>query len=101
MPSGDIRLAVDIGGTFTDVALEIGTALHTTKTLTTPDAPERGVLTGVRDVLNRSGIEPHAVTTMIYGTTLATNLLIEHKGSSTALITTSASATADEPAIKV
>ena len=88
MQSGDIRLAVDIGGTFTDVALESGAALHTAKTLTTYDAPERGVLTGVRDVLQRAGLAPEAVTTIIYGTTLATNLLIEHKGAPTALITT-------------
>ena len=88
MQSGEIRLAVDIGGTFTDVALEMGTALYTAKTLTTSDAPERGVLIGVREVLNLSGLEPQAVTTIIYGTTLATNLLIEHKGSPTALITT-------------
>ncbi|PON15437.1 methylhydantoinase [Candidatus Entotheonella serta] len=88
MQSGEIRLAVDIGGTFTDVALESGAALHTAKTLTTYDAPERGVLTGVRDVLQRAGLKPQAVTTIIYGTTLATNLLIEHKGAPTALITT-------------
>ena len=88
MHAEDIRLAVDIGGTFTDVALEIGTTLHTAKTLTTSDAPERGVLTAVHEVLHLAGLEPHAVTMMIYGTTLATNLLIEHKGSPTALITT-------------
>ena len=88
MQSGETRLAVDIGGTFTDVALERGTSLYTAKTLTTYDAPERGVLTGVRDVLKRAGLEPQAVTTIIYGTTLATNLLIEHKGAPTALITT-------------
>lgn len=88
MQSGETRLAVDIGGTFTDVALERGTSLYTAKTLTTYDAPERGVLTGVCDVLKRAGLEPQAVTTIIYGTTLATNLLIEHKGAPTALITT-------------
>lgn len=88
MASGEIRLAVDIGGTFTDVALEIGPTLHTAKTLTTTDAPERGVLTGIREVLQLAGLEPQSVSTIIYGTTLATNLLIEHKGSPTALITT-------------
>ena len=88
MHSEDIRLAVDIGGTFTDVAVEIGTTLHTAKTLTTYDAPERGVLTAVHEVLNLAGLAPEAVTMMIYGTTLATNLLIEHKGAPTALITT-------------
>jgi N-methylhydantoinase A len=65
MQSGETRLAVDIGGTFTDVALERGTSLYTTKTLTTYDAPERGVLTGVRDVLKQAGLEPQAVTTII------------------------------------
>jgi len=88
MQSGEIRLAVDIGGTFTDVALESGMSLHTAKTLTTYEAPEHGVLTAVRDVLERAGLEPQSVTTVIYGTTLATNLLIEHKGAPTALITT-------------
>ena len=82
------RIGVDIGGTFTDVALESGGAFHTAKTLTTPEAPERGVLRGVREVLQRTGVQPQAVTTVIYGTTLATNLLIEQKGSATALITT-------------
>ena len=88
MQSGELRLAVDIGGTFTDVALESDTSLHTAKTLTTYGAPEHGVLTAVRDVLERAGLEPQSVTTVIYGTTLATNLLIEHKGAPTALITT-------------
>ena len=84
----ECRIGVDIGGTFTDVALEIGGAFHTAKTLTTPDAPERGVLQGVREVLQRAGVQPQAVSTVIYGTTLATNLLIEQKGSATALVTT-------------
>ena len=84
----ECRIGVDIGGTFTDVALEIGGAFHTAKTLTTPDAPERGVLQGVREVLQRAGVQPQAVGTVIYGTTLATNLLIEQKGSATALVTT-------------
>ena len=88
MGSDQVRLAVDVGGTFTDVALETDTLLHTTKTLTTHDAPERGVLTGIDEVLQRAGLEAAAVATVIYGTTLATNLLIERKGSPTALITT-------------
>ena len=88
MTTAGIRLAVDIGGTFTDVALDIGGAFHTAKTLTTPEAPEGGVLRGAREVLQRTGVQPQAVSTVIYGTTLATNLLIEQKGSATALITT-------------
>jgi len=88
----EVRLAIDIGGTFTDLAVEIGRGSDrtttTTKTLTTHDAPERGVIEGILGLLRRSGIEPSDVTMMIYGTTLATNLLIERKGARTALITT-------------
>ena len=92
------RIAVDIGGTFTDVALEAGGRLFTTKTLTTPDAPERGVLTGVRRALEASGaanasgsgtaVHPQDVGLVIHGTTLATNAIIERKGARTALLTT-------------
>ena len=85
---GAARLGVDIGGTFTDVALEIGPARHTAKTLTTRDAPERGVLTAIHDVLAMAAISSGEVGIIIYGTTLATNLLIERKGAPTALITT-------------
>lgn len=88
----EVRLAVDIGGTFTDVALEQGRGADTittvTKTLTTHDAPERGVISGAREVLSRAGLSAQDVTTMVYGTTLATNLLIERKGAPTALLTT-------------
>ena len=82
------RLAVDIGGTFTDVALEVGETLHTTKILTTHAAPERAVLEGIREVIRSAGSEPGEVSLIVYGTTLATNLLIERKGSPIALLTT-------------
>ena len=82
------RLAVDIGGTFTDVVIEVGEALHTAKTLTTHAAPERGVLEGIREVLRLAGSAAGEVSLIVYGTTLATNLLIERKGSPIALLTT-------------
>lgn len=85
---GTIRLAVDIGGTFTDVALETGETRHTTKVLTTPAAPEQGVLAGIRRILADAGIGAADVTILIHGTTLATNALIERKGARTALLTT-------------
>ncbi len=56
--AGNGRLAVDIGGTFTDVALALPDRQITTKTLTTPHAPEQGVLTGIAKVLNEAGIAP-------------------------------------------
>ena len=82
------RLAVDIGGTFTDVALEQGDSRYTAKTLTTHDAPERAILSAFHEVLSASEVGPDDVTMIIYGTTLATNLLIERKGTPTALLTT-------------
>ena len=82
------RLAVDIGGTFTDVALECGDKQFTTKTLTTKSQPETGVLSRIETVLTQAKINPSQVETIIYGTTLATNLLIERRGASVALVTT-------------
>ena len=82
------RLAVDIGGTFTDVALEHAGGRATIKVLTTPQAPELGVLSGVRTILQRSGVAAADVALIVHGTTLATNAVIERKGAKTALLTT-------------
>jgi N-methylhydantoinase A len=84
----EVRLGVDIGGTFTDVALEIGERRFTAKGLTTSRAPEEGVLAILRDVIAEAGIAPGDVGLIIHGTTLATNALIERKGAKTALLTT-------------
>ncbi len=92
MTAPGARLAVDIGGTFTDLALERTeggeTKRWTAKVLTTPSAPERGVLDGVRGVLGDAGVSPGEVALAIHGTTLATNAVIERKGARTALLTT-------------
>ena len=82
------KLAVDIGGTFTDLAIEDGDRRWTAKVLTTPAAPELGVLEGVRVVLANAGLAASDITLVIHGTTLATNAVIERKGAKTALITT-------------
>lgn len=82
------RLAVDIGGTFTDVVLERGGRRWTSKVLTTPSAPERGVLEGLGQALAGADIKPAEIAIVIHGTTLATNAVIERKGARTALITT-------------
>ncbi|NMJ43593.1 hydantoinase/oxoprolinase family protein [Roseomonas sp. JC162] len=82
------RLAVDIGGTFTDLAIEKGEQRWTTKVLTTPAAPEKGVLEGVTQVLAKAGMEAGDLDLLIHGTTLATNAIIERKGARTALLTT-------------
>ena len=82
------RLAVDIGGTFTDLALEHAGRRHTAKVLTTAAAPELGVMDGVRVVLEAAGIGARDLGMVIHGTTLATNAIIERKGARTALLTT-------------
>jgi N-methylhydantoinase A len=82
------RLAVDIGGTFTDLALEQGARRFTVKILTTPSAPEQGVMQGVQTVLAAAGLAPSDIALVIHGTTLATNAIIERKGARTALLTT-------------
>ncbi len=90
-PSGEhakVRLAVDIGGTFTDVVLESGERRYTTKLLTTPAAPERGVLDGMHRILDAAGMAPAEVALVVHGTTLATNAIIERKGARTAFVTT-------------
>ncbi len=86
--SGPARLAVDIGGTFTDVVLESNGRQVTVKVLTTPDNPEQGVLDGVAKAMAEAGAQAAEVGLIIHGTTLATNALIERKGAKTALIVT-------------
>jgi N-methylhydantoinase A len=82
------KLAVDIGGTFTDLVLEYGGTQHKTKLLTTSAAPEEAVLEGARQILDESCTPASAVELVIHGTTLATNSLIERKGAKTGLIAT-------------
>jgi N-methylhydantoinase A len=82
------RLGVDIGGTFTDVVLEIGPIRHSTKVLTTYAAPEEAIVEGLHRVCTKAGISPGQITQIIHGTTLATNALIERRGAKTALVTT-------------
>lgn len=88
-----MRLAVDIGGTFTDVVLEIGDARAagrrlTRKVLTTPRAPEEAVMDGTRTILKDAGRRFADIEVFVHGTTLATNAVIERKGAKTALIAT-------------
>ncbi|MGA8193630.1 MAG: hydantoinase/oxoprolinase family protein [Acetobacteraceae bacterium] len=86
MPSA--RLAIDIGGTFTDLAVEHDGRRATIKVLTTQAAPERGVIGGARAILQASGVTASDIDIVIHGTTLATNAVIERKGARTALLTT-------------
>ena len=88
MNQSSIRMGVDIGGTFTDVVLEVGGRQFSTKVLTTYLAPEDAIIAGMKQVCDQSGINPAQIEQIIHGTTLATNALIERRGARTALITT-------------
>ena len=83
-----IRLGADIGGTFTDIALECRGALYSTKVLTNYAAPEQAILDGIAVVLDQAGIGLGDLDIIIHGTTLATNALIERRGARTAFVTT-------------
>lgn len=85
-----VLLAVDIGGTFTDiVALDTHTLDITfEKVLTTYPDPAVAVLDGIRQLIAQSGISQDAITYVVHGTTLITNTLIERKGAHTGLLTT-------------
>lgn len=82
------RLAIDIGGTFTDIVLDEDGKLTIGKVLTTPDAPEEGFMIGVRQVLDKANVMPDQIDAVIHGTTLATNAVIERKGAKTVLVAT-------------
>jgi N-methylhydantoinase A len=88
MGKDSIRMGVDIGGTFTDVVIEVDGASFSTKVLTTYIAPENAILDGMHQVCAKAGIAPSDIGQIIHGTTLATNALIERRGAKTALITT-------------
>jgi N-methylhydantoinase A/oxoprolinase/acetone carboxylase beta subunit len=87
-PTAACRLAVDIGGTFTDAVLETGSTRFTRKVLTTPANPAEGFMAAVEYVLAAGNVGPGHVGLILHGTTLATNALIERKGAKTALIVT-------------
>ncbi|MBN1940507.1 MAG: hydantoinase/oxoprolinase family protein [Candidatus Aminicenantes bacterium] len=84
MKSGSlIRVGVDTGGTFTDFVIFREGRLSTKKIPSTPDDPSRAILQGLSEFL-----ESGKPLLVIHGTTVATNALLERKGSRTALVTT-------------
>ncbi len=92
MPSAERTLvvAVDIGGTFTDITLADAKTGRVTraKTPSTPHDPSEAFLSGVHLALSAAGADPGAVGRVLHGTTVATNLILEGKGAHTALVTT-------------
>lgn len=87
-PSQDIRVGADIGGTFTDVVLDVRGDLFSAKVLTDYASPEQAIFNALDIVLRESGVAIGDIGLLIHGTTLATNALIERRGARTAFITT-------------
>lgn len=86
------RLAIDIGGTFTDAVLEEDSSHVATriavKVLTTPRSPAEGLLGAALRALDAGGRRPEQVRMILHGTTLATNAVLERRGARTAILTT-------------
>src|SRR3989304_1313760 len=82
-----IQIAIDIGGTFTDiVCLEDETRLHLVRVPTAPQELVQGVRGGVEKILQLSGHRPEEVTRFIHSTTIATNAILEQKGAALGLL---------------
>ena len=83
-------LSLDVGGTFTDIILadRSGGALHVAKSPSVPSAPADGFFAGVDRMLDRSGVGPAEVATVLHGSTIVTNAILEGKGVRTGLVTT-------------
>ena len=88
--TAEILLAIDIGGTFTDlVALDTaGGRIAVEKLLTSSPDPSQAVIDGARRLLAKAKIQAEAIRYVTHGTTLITNTLIERKGAKTALLAT-------------
>ncbi|QPM91506.1 hydantoinase/oxoprolinase family protein [Pseudooceanicola algae] len=83
-----IRVGVDIGGTFTDVALSHPGGLASAKVLTDYSRPEDAILTGIAQACASANVAPSAIVQVIHGTTLVTNALIQRRGAHMAFVTT-------------
>jgi N-methylhydantoinase A len=83
------RMGVDIGGTFTDIVLvtDRGQTIHR-KIPSTPAHPEQAVLVGIRVVLLEAGLEPGAIESVLHGTTVGSNAILQMQGGRCGLITT-------------
>src|SRR5690242_4024028 len=84
------RMGIDIGGTFTDFAMvdDATGAATLEKLLTTPHDPSAAVLEGVKKLLDAGRVAPGALRTIVHGSTLVTNAVIERKGTPTGMLVT-------------
>ena len=83
------KVAIDIGGTFTDIALATADGrIHQSKISSTPDDPSRAVIEGVAQLLAELGLDPAGVSEVMHGTTVGSNTILQRTGARTGLITT-------------
>ena len=89
-PESGLAVAVDIGGTFTDVALQDRASgrVWRAKTPSVPSDPSQAFVTGVGLALELAGYGAAALDRVLHGTTVATNMILENKGAKAALVTT-------------
>jgi N-methylhydantoinase A len=89
-PDSSLAIAVDIGGTFTDIALHDASSgrIWRAKTPSVPSDPSQAFLTGIRLALEDAGRAAPALSRVLHGTTVATNMILEGKGAKAALVTT-------------
>src|ERR1700749_1319825 len=89
-PDSALAVAVDIGGTFTDVALHdaVSGQVWRAKTPSIPSDPSKAFITGVRLALEQAGRKASTLDRVLHGTTVATNMILEGKGARAALVTT-------------
>lgn len=86
---GMARIAVDIGGTFTDLVLLTGDGhTHYLKQASTPERPERAVIEAIATILETAGVAPGDIAEVLHGTTVGSNTLLQKQGAVTGLITT-------------
>jgi N-methylhydantoinase A len=90
LPDSSFAVAVDIGGTFTDIALHDAKTgqIWRAKTPSVPSDPSQAFLTGVRFALEEAGRTAPTLGRVLHGTTVATNMILEDKGAKAALVTT-------------
>jgi N-methylhydantoinase A len=82
-------IAVDIGGTFTDIVLSrTDGAVFVHKVSSTTHEPERAVVAGIAAILAHAGVAPEAVGEILHGTTVGSNAILQRAGARTGLITT-------------
>ena len=82
------RIGVDVGGTFTDFIYVDEEKTEVYKTSTTPADPSEGIMTGINALLDITGTKPEEIDEIFHGTTIATNMVLERKGSEVGMITT-------------